>query len=108
MPLALLAIGSVIDGEKYEVIIIDARVEEDVVELIEQHIHSAICFGVTIITGAPIKDGLYISQKVKELAPDLPVIWAVGTPPFFLSNPSKIIPLSILPFRDKEKKHSGN
>lgn len=75
MPLALLAIGSVIDVEKYEVIIIDARVEENVVELIEQHIHSAICFGVTIITGAPIKDGLYISKKVKELAPDVPVIW---------------------------------
>lgn len=75
MPLALLAIGSVIDVEKYEVIIIDARVEENVVELIEQHIHSAICFGVTIITGAPIKDGLYISKKVKELAPDVAVIW---------------------------------
>ena len=75
MPLALLAIGSVIDVEKYEVIIIDARVEENVVELIEQHIYSAICFGVTIITGAPIKDGLYISKKVKELAPDVPVIW---------------------------------
>jgi radical SAM superfamily enzyme YgiQ (UPF0313 family) len=75
MPLALLAIGSIIDRSKYEVIIIDARVEENTVELIKRHIHKAICFGVTIITGAPIKDGLYISKIVKKLAPDVPVIW---------------------------------
>ncbi len=75
MPLALLAIGSVIDNKKYDVIIIDARVEENVIDLIKQHINDAICFGVTIITGAPIKDALYISKKVKELAPDLPIIW---------------------------------
>jgi len=75
MPLALLAIGSVIDNKKYDVIIIDARVEENVIDLIKQHINDAICFGVTIITGAPIKDALYISKKVKELAPDVPIIW---------------------------------
>ena len=75
MPLALLAIGSVIDNKKYDVIIIDARVEENVIDLIKHHINDAICFGVTIITGAPIKDALYISKKVKELAPDLPIIW---------------------------------
>jgi anaerobic magnesium-protoporphyrin IX monomethyl ester cyclase len=75
MPLALLAIGSVIDNKKYDVIIIDARVEENVINLIKQHINDAICFGVTIITGAPIKDALYISKKVKQLAPDVPIIW---------------------------------
>lgn len=75
MPLALLAIGSVIDNKKYDVIIIDARVEENVIDLIKEHINDAICFGVTIITGAPIKDALYISKKVKELAPDVPIIW---------------------------------
>jgi len=87
MPLALLAIGSVIDQKKYEVIIIDARVEKNVVELIKQHIHNAICFGVTIITGAPIKDGLYISRKVKELAPDVPVIWGGWHTSLFPTQP---------------------
>ena len=75
MPLALLAIGSVIDHNKYEVIIIDARVEENVINLIKQHITDAICFGVTVITGAPINDALYISKKVKSLDPSVPIIW---------------------------------
>jgi radical SAM superfamily enzyme YgiQ (UPF0313 family) len=87
MPLALLAIGSVIDQKKYEVIIIDARVEENIVELIKQHIHNTICFGVTIITGAPIKDGLYISKIVKELNPDLPVIWGGWHTSLFPTQP---------------------
>jgi radical SAM superfamily enzyme YgiQ (UPF0313 family) len=87
LPLALLAIGSVIDQKKYEVIIIDARLEENVVELIKQHIHNAICFGVTIITGAPIKDGLYISQKVKELNPEVPVIWGGWHTSLFPTQP---------------------
>ncbi|MCH8942962.1 MAG: B12-binding domain-containing radical SAM protein [Bacteroidetes bacterium] len=87
MPLALLAIGSVIDQKKYEVIIIDARVEENVLELIKRHIKDALCFGVTIITGAPIKDGLYISKKVKEFAPDVPVIWGGWHTSLFPTQP---------------------
>ena len=75
MPLALLAIGSVIDNKKYEVIIVDARVEENALDLIKQHIYDAICFGITIITGAPIKDAIYISKNVKNLAPNIPIIW---------------------------------
>ena len=87
MPLALLAIGSVIDEEKYEIIIIDARIEKNVVELIKRHINEAVCFGVTIITGAPIKDGLYISKKVKDLAPQVPVIWGGWHPSLFPKEP---------------------
>ena len=75
MPLALLAIGSVIDKKKYEVIIIDARIEENVIDLIKNHIQDTICFGITVITGAPIKDALHISRKVKEYKADVPVVW---------------------------------
>jgi len=74
MPLALLAIGSALDSTKYNVIIIDARID-DVIELIKQNIDDALCFGITVLTGAPIKDALYISQKVKELKANLPVVW---------------------------------
>ena len=87
MPLALLAIGSAIDAEKYEVIIIDARVEENAIDLIKQNIDDAICFGVTVITGAPIKDALNISKKVKELSPDLTVIWGGWHTSLFPTQP---------------------
>ena len=87
MPLALLAIGSVMDENKYEVIIIDARIEEDVLGLIKQHIQDAICFGVTVITGAPIKDALNISRKVKQLNPDVPVVWGGWHTSLFAKEP---------------------
>lgn len=75
MPLALLAIGSALDPEKYEVCIIDGRIEENVFQTIEKHIYDAVCFGVTSLTGSPIKDGIIISRKVKQLRPDIPIIW---------------------------------
>lgn len=75
MPLALLAIGSVLDPQKYEVIIVDGRIDENPLETINKHIHDAVCFGVTVLTGRPIKDALEVTQKVKDLRKDLPVIW---------------------------------
>lgn len=75
MPLALLAIGSILDPERYEVVIIDGRIEENPLQLIKKHAPEAICFGVTVITGAPIKDALEVSAAVKTINPALPVIW---------------------------------
>ena len=75
MPLALLAIGSVLDTEKYEVIIVDARIEANPLKLIKQHINEAICFGVTALTGRPIKDALLMTQQVHQLDKNIPIIW---------------------------------
>lgn len=75
MPLALLAIGSNLDKEKYEVIIIDARVDVHAEENVLKHITDALCFGVTVLTGSPLNDALNISQKVKHANPKIPVIW---------------------------------
>ena len=75
MPLALLAIGSVLDPEKYTVIIVDGRLEEDPLAKIRLHVSDAVCFGVTSLTGGPIKDGLAITRAVKELRKDITIIW---------------------------------
>lgn len=75
MPLALLAIGSVLDSEKYEVIIVDGRIDENPIEKIKSHLVNAICFGITALTGSPIKDALYVTEEVKNMNPNLPVIW---------------------------------
>ncbi|WP_394750163.1 B12-binding domain-containing radical SAM protein [Spongiimicrobium salis] len=87
MPLALLAIGSVLDPKKYEVIIVDGRIDENPIALLQQHLTDALCFGVTVITGAPIKDALEISEKVKTLAPELPVIWGGWHTALFATQP---------------------
>ncbi len=87
MPLALLAVGSVLDRHRFEVIIIDGRLEENVQDKLRKHLHEALCFGVTVITGAPIKDALHISQFVKKLRRDLPIIWGGWHPSLFPLQP---------------------
>lgn len=75
MPLALIAIGSALDDTKYNVIIIDGRIEEQAHKKVLQEVTDAICFGVTSLTGNPIKDALAITNKVKKEHPNLPTIW---------------------------------
>jgi len=83
MPLALLAIGSELDPERYEVIIIDARLEEDPQEAVLAQLEGAVCFGVTVLTGAPIADALQVSRAVKQARPQLPVVWGGWHPSMF-------------------------
>lgn len=75
MPLALLAIGSVLDAERYEVIIVDGRIDEQPLETIKKHLKHVVCLGVTALTGSPIKDALFISSEVKKINKNVPIIW---------------------------------
>ncbi len=43
----------------------------------------ALCFGVTVLTGAPISDALQISRAAKQARPDLPVVWGGWHPSMF-------------------------
>ena len=83
MPLALLAIGSALDPEKYEVVIVDGRLEPDPLAALEPHLHDALCLGVTVLTGAPISDALAVTRAVKRRRPNLPVVWGGWHPSMF-------------------------
>jgi anaerobic magnesium-protoporphyrin IX monomethyl ester cyclase len=92
LPLALLAIGSELDPEVYEVIIVDGRLEPDAESVVLSHLDGALCVGVTVLTGAPISDALRLSRAVKRARPDLPVVWGGWHPSMFarecLSEPA--------------------
>ncbi|MBV7327656.1 B12-binding domain-containing radical SAM protein [Chloroflexi bacterium TSY] len=92
MPLALIAIGSMLDPQKYDVRIIDGRLEDDPMSTLLQETQDALCLGVTVLTGAPIHDALRASRAVKARYPDLPVIWGGWHPSLFptetLAEPS--------------------
>jgi anaerobic magnesium-protoporphyrin IX monomethyl ester cyclase len=92
MPLALLAIGSELDPDRYEVVIVDARVDSDAERTVLAHIRDAVCLGVTVLTGAPISDALAISRAAKRARPELTVVWGGWHPSMFsrecLSEPS--------------------
>ncbi len=92
MPLALLAIGSELDPEIYEVVIVDARTDAHAEHTVLSHIDAAVCLGVTVLTGAPISDALRVSRSAKRARPDLTVIWGGWHPSMFsrecLAEPS--------------------
>jgi radical SAM superfamily enzyme YgiQ (UPF0313 family) len=75
MPLALLALASNLDLEKYEPVIVDARIDPNPKQSIKKHLPNAIAFGATVLTGKPIKDALEITKWVKGQKPDLITIW---------------------------------
>lgn len=86
MPLQFLALASVIDREKYDIKIIDARIERSVEvahQKVKELLPNAVCLGVSVITGTPIKDAVAISQLSKSLAPNVPVVWGGWHPSIF-------------------------
>jgi len=83
MPLALLAIGSELDPERYEVVIVDGRLERDPERVLVEALADAVCLGVTVLTGAPISDALHLSRIAKQARPELPIIWGGWHPSMF-------------------------
>jgi radical SAM superfamily enzyme YgiQ (UPF0313 family) len=83
MPLGLLAVGSNLDPERFEVIIIDGRLEADPLRALKPHLSEALCLGMSVLTGRPIHDALRISRAVKTAQPGLPVIWGGWHPSLF-------------------------
>src|SRR4051794_6118329 len=75
LPLALIAVGSYLDPKRYDVCIIDGRLERDPVDAVLAELDDALCLGVTVLTGDPINDALVITRAAKERRPDLPTVW---------------------------------
>ncbi|MEI6631166.1 MAG: radical SAM protein [bacterium] len=74
-PLSLLYVAAIIHNRGYDVTIIDQRVEADWKEkLLYQLSKNPICVGVSVMTGAPIKYALSVSEIVK-LNSKVPVVW---------------------------------
>lgn len=83
MPLALLAIGSALDSNTYKVIIVDGRIDPKPLETLKHHLPEALCLGITVLTGNPIKDALEKTNFIKRLNPSLPIIWGGWHPSLF-------------------------
>ena len=86
MPLQFLALAAVMDSDRYEVVIIDARVERSTGEAHEKMkrlLPGALCVGVSVITGTPIRDARAMTGMVKKSAPGVPVVWGGWHPSIF-------------------------
>jgi len=83
LPLGLVAVGSHLDPERYRVVIVDGRLESDGAAAVAQHLEHAICVGMSVLTGGPIRDAMRVSRAIKRLRPDLPVVWGGWHPSMF-------------------------
>lgn len=75
LPLAVITVASHLDPNRYQPIIVDGRLEDDPVAAVLAELDSAVCLGVTALTGAPIRDAVRISRAAKQYRPDLPIVW---------------------------------
>src|SRR5687767_8403441 len=83
MPLGLVAVGADLDASRYEVVIVDGRLETDAVAAVLAHLDDAVCLGVSVLTGDPIRDAVRISRAAKARRPHLPVVWGGWHPSMF-------------------------
>lgn len=75
MPLALLAIASSVSKERFDVEIIDGRLNETPLETIEAQANRTVVLGLTVLTGSPIEDALRVSRSVKRKYPHIQIVW---------------------------------
>jgi hypothetical protein len=73
MPLSLLALGSWLAGE--HVVIVDGRFELAPEARIVELARVALCLGVTVRTGAPLREAARVSAAARAANPDLKVVW---------------------------------
>ncbi len=83
MPLALVAVGSALDPQRYQVRVVDGRLERTPVQAVLAEVEDALCLGITVLTGAPIQDALEVSRAVKARHPGMPIIWGGWHPSLF-------------------------
>ena len=74
-PLGLLSLASPLLAAGYDVRIIDAKIEPDWLQRVGQETADALCFGVSLLTGPMIHQAIEASRLVKQLHPDLPVVF---------------------------------
>jgi anaerobic magnesium-protoporphyrin IX monomethyl ester cyclase len=75
MPLGLLAVGSALSADKYDVSILDARIDDLAETRVLDLADGAVCVGMTVFSGPSIGNALRLSRELKRRYPSLPVIW---------------------------------
>lgn len=77
LPLALLALGSALDG--VEVRVLDGRLSPELPRLDGP----VLALGVSVLSGAPITDAIRFSQAFRAAHPGVPVVWGGFHPSIF-------------------------
>jgi len=74
-PFAVASIGSCLKFKGHQVKIVDARVDKDSDKKALDNLDDAIFFGITCMSGFPIKDSLRMAGLVRKKNPNIPLVW---------------------------------
>lgn len=74
-PLPLIAISSLLANENFEILIVSDSLYDKPVERVLKEAATALCLGITAITGYQIVDGLKMAKLTREVNPHLPIVW---------------------------------
>jgi anaerobic magnesium-protoporphyrin IX monomethyl ester cyclase len=75
MPLGLVAIASALDRSRFEVVVVDGRLERDPIARVLEVSDGALCVGVGVLTGSPIADALSVTEAVRAGRPECRIVW---------------------------------
>ena len=74
-PFSLLALAGPLRDAGYDVRILDAKWDANWRDHVRSAAGDLVCAGVTSLTGPAVSDGLEFASFVKQIRPDIPVIW---------------------------------
>jgi anaerobic magnesium-protoporphyrin IX monomethyl ester cyclase len=74
-PLGLLSLAGSLRAAGFEPEIVDGALHRDYMDRIAARLQDCACFGVSLLTGPMIRDAIEVSRFVRNLRPDLPVIF---------------------------------
>jgi anaerobic magnesium-protoporphyrin IX monomethyl ester cyclase len=74
-PVCLLALASPLLAAGFRVSIVDGTVVPDFENVIAREVDDALCLGVSLLTGPMIRTAARVSRRVKQLRPELPIVF---------------------------------
>ena len=74
-PLCLLCLAASLRSGNFEVVVVDAAVDPDYKKHVLKETSSALCVGISVLTGPMIRGAVEVATAVKAVDPSVPVIF---------------------------------
>lgn len=74
-PLCLLSLASPLIERGYEVVVVDAAIEPDILGRLRRECAGALCFGISVLTGPMIGFALQAARAVRQSSPEVPILF---------------------------------
>lgn len=104
LPLSLIYVGTALKSAGYNVILLDERLTRDIGSALKESLAAKPVFvGISSMTGYQIRHGLLIAQRVRELAPHLPIVWGGVHPTIHADSTARHALVDIVAINEEEE-----